>query len=267
MIHIDNSKIKAFPPGWETYICFSLLFDFDPKHYMVLKKGKLSKLNYDVNLDKAGLLSKFDKALKHLNKSDLVNRHLLALLPYESYHITVWGGVSPSNKKMLHGRYLAQFTEFEEIVPHVKDDRFELLLNWHHKSAFKPIIANSELVSEKNWDIELAFDQLNIWQSSALVAVLKPTNAISQAKLTAIISAREDLKNEFAHFGEVDRGRPLVLHVTLGYFANKQQGKQAERLLLKWEKTFRETVSDISITFKTISFHLFSDMATVYKLH
>lgn len=84
----------------------------------------------------------------------------------------------------------------------------------------------------------------------------------SERLLTEIVNHREALYENFPtkikHF-------EYVPHVTLGYFANKESAQLATPLIADWAEIFEEMVSDLTITYHSISLYGFADMTTFFK--
>ena len=57
----------------------------------------------------------------------------------------------------------------------------------------------------------------------------------------------------------------LVQIGDFGYFANKESAQLATPLIADWVEIFEETVSDLTITYHSISLYGFTDMITFFK--
>lgn len=266
MIAITSNKIKEiYPTVWNKYFCFSLLFDPEEEHFSPIAADKISLLKYDTNLEKDSLFRAFETALEQEGIKD--NNIGLCILPITSYHATVWGGISPSNKLKLKKSHLDQFEAFELVLPYIKTPQAEKVWNWYINSDFKSTLLDSELIRDREWGLKLKFCNLEIWGNEALVATLEAADTISHDNLKRLINAKEELESSFKKFGNVDRKRSFRLHITIGYFANRDLGKKAHDKLAVWRKAFQYVSESATITFNTISLYFFYDMASLFKIH
>ena len=142
MTLITNKKIAELKPTWSPYSGFSLLFDHNNRHYQKTSSPSVSLLKYNISEAPDGLIFKLSKALEKLGPNQLLNQFLLCLLPIHSYHTTIWGGISQSNKNQLKSTLQNDFSRFEQAL----HGNLTSYINWAIDSPLVQAIRDSQLM-------------------------------------------------------------------------------------------------------------------------
>lgn len=252
MITITHDKILGFTPLWAPYNGFSLLFDNPDGGFSRLQQnGERMKLD---SVSSHPTLELYQACVDALNKIDpnlLTNTYLFCPLPPSTHHVTVWDGLNVGNLVDVTPSKQQTWGDFIRNLPHT----------FHEDSEFTRWANASPLTQNLDWDITFRLDTLYKW-GSGMGILLKPTDQKSERLLTEIVNHREALYENFPikikHF-------EYVPHVTLGYFANKESAQLATPLIADWAEIFEEMVSDLTITYHSISLYGFTDMITFFK--
>jgi hypothetical protein len=229
---------------------YSLLFD-NPYETYELRSG-LVYVNCTGSANPPFYKLLFE-SLDALGMDRLRVRFSLCLLPTSSAHVTALDGHSPDN---MH-----------KVDPDNRD-RIRNLIDEMPSSMSRAVAAlpefyNSRLATEK-WPIDFVFDELAIWKGLAFVAKLKPADELSRIRLTELEKARTEISRDFPHLG-LSAG-VFSGHASLGYFADPRLGELAKLYLPYWTEVIADRMRGTKLSFRTVSLHGFTDMATFFKL-
>jgi hypothetical protein len=254
MLSITNNKIAGFELRWAPFRGFSFLFD-NPGDSFTLAG---SRLDLAANLADPGLVFYWvlHESVVRLGKDHLVNAYLFCALPPASYHVTIWDGVNDGN--------IGQ-------VPEAHRAEFQNLMAGFPDSVLQPTPPLDSLLSSPlttfTQEIRFRFDRLGNWSNTSVVAELAPVDEASFLALQELITLRAAWNEEFkARFG-ISPSNPhhFAPHVTLGYFANREQAAQMLALQQDWNDMLTQTMRNGLLALRGISLYGFTDMATFFK--
>ena len=252
MITITHDKILGFTPRWAPYNGFSLLFDNPDGGVSLLQENsELMKLDSVSSHPTLKLYQAFVDALNSIDTNLLTNTYLFCPLPPSTYHVTVWDGLNVGNIADVNPSEQETWADFVNKLPQT----------FHENSEFTHWTSASSLTQNLDWNITFRLDTLYKW-GTGMGILLKPADQESTQILEEIKNRREDLYENFP----VKIAHPkYVPHVTLGYFANRESAQLTTPLIADWAKIFKETVRDLTITYRSISLYGFTDMITFFK--
>ncbi len=222
MITITNSKVAGFAPVWASYRGFSLLFD-NPGKNLAATPGGLLKIDCAVASDPNLLLYKaFDKSLRKIGHDVLTKTYLFCPLPPQSYHVTVWDGISDGKVSSVISYHRDEVKRCLQDLPNSLH-RFPMAL------AF---ILKSSLPGGAYGTMGFKFKKLKLWGNQTLVARLEPVSEDPPKDwLADIVEARRSLTNQLDDQLHVPDARSrkkkshgFSPHISLGYFANQGGG-------------------------------------------
>lgn len=250
MITITNKKVAGYRPIWESFNGFSLLFDNPGESFR--DENDLLHVNCNINDPNLELYRNLKKSIDRIGLDLLVNTYLFCPLPTPSYHVTVWDGVNDGkiNESEQHG-----FRKFLSKLPK----------SMTSETAFKDLINSSPLVTEKQF-IKFKFSKLTQWQNSVLVAEIEPAGEDSRKQLRKIKEARVKLNDKFKEqFGIRPSNSSYNPHISLGYFANKENAELTNSRMNDWNNLFKKNIRGVNIKYESISLHGFTDMSNFFK--
>lgn len=250
MITITNSKLSRLKPGWADFRGFTLLFD-NPGASL-LQDGAIEYVNVESDLPLYGALN---SALQKIGHKELANNyHFFALSP-RSYHVTACDGGNVDNCAHVNDSCRDALTHLLKGLPY----------SLCQKNEFAEMINSTELVVNTKWSIQLEFDYLANWSGVSMVAGLKPADSESMNNLAHFTEARQTLCTDLNQLFGINPPESFVPHITLGYFANPDCGKQTETHMGEWQDLFRHEMEGVSICFNSTSLYGFTDMETFFR--
>lgn len=233
---ITHPKIASLEPHWAPFPGFSLLFD-----------------NPDApDLD---LYRRLAAALGELDRDQSLRRHLLCPLPPASYHTTVWDGINAENLAEVTAALQPEWAAFMQGLPETLPSPPPSICT----------VTKAPLMKQPAAPIQFRFDRLCLWGDAVLVARLAPADDTSAACLDELCAARADLSGTARQTLGISAGPDYEPHVSLGYFANRTLGRQAQALLADWSAHFEARLSGSVITYRSIGLYAFTDMANFFK--
>lgn len=255
MIPITQSKIAAIgpPPQWASFKGFSLLFDTPGEHWVAHESGR-RLLQVNTANSPIEFFNRIVTGFNVLGAAELVRDYHFCALPASSYHVTVWDGVNVKNVADLAEPGQAAFRELLAEMPLSLD------------SSLLEIIHQSPLMQWENWEIRFQFGQLQKWRDRVISIELEPADEASQQTFSQLLTLREALTDQFAHRYQFETAtRAYVPHITLGYFANADSGKNANALFDQNRDTFAERMQSAHISFRGIGLYGITDMASFFR--
>jgi hypothetical protein len=232
---IEQAKIASLKPTWASFRGWSLIFA-----PFAADSGE--------NSLPAGLAKIFDPAVQ----AEWLAKYLLCSLPAETYHVTVCDLINDSNVGMLPPDDAEAWLD-ALATPNLTPP--EPLLRMIEDSGLNAMSLNEN-------SVELEFSRLFTAQGRMLGALLKPRN--ETAAYREMIAARTALQNAlFPLTGQI--ARPYSPHITLGYFANRHGGEQAEHVIAPLQRRLEAELSEATFRPAAVGLYSFSDMAT-YRL-
>jgi hypothetical protein len=82
----------------------------------------------------------------------------------------------------------------------------------------------------------------------------------------AITADRQAMYARMSEILGTPAGSDYFPHVTLGYFANREQGALARPFLSEWNARFAQRMAGLTLTFTSMSLYGFTDMISFCKL-
>ena len=254
-ISITNQKVAGFIPLWSEFRGFSLLFD-NPSDSLSLRGDGAAQVDCNVERDaELGLYKALADGLAQLGSSELLNNYLFCPLPVPSYHVTVWDGINDANVAYVVPERRQRCGELLQKLPHSLPEL----------AAFQEI-AESPLLTTKDWGIRLKVKQIENWIGVSICAKLVPADDHSAESFNHLAACRNQLSEVFEQAFGVRPSSQFVPHITLGYFANQSIAYKIDHLLGRWNALHHEIAAELTLTFNTISLYGFTDMATFIKM-
>jgi len=251
-ISITNSKIAGLDPTWAPYRGFSLLFDNPGESFSPDGTGLLRIDNKPG--DHLELYQSLAAFSQQIQSSIPKETYCFCPLPYHSYHVTVWDGISAGKAVNFSD---TQRTNLDSLLADLPD-----LLGTDNPCT--GAAKASRLVTTK-WQIELMVKSIAKWGNVSLVALLEPKDQKSQFTFEAIVRQRVLLNLTYRKTFNLTLRDSYYPHVTLGYFANHDLAEAATPLVDSWQHMVLDATNGISIQFNTISLYGFVDMVTFLK--
>jgi hypothetical protein len=254
MLTITNGKIAGFEPLWAAFRGFSFLFDNPGDSFT--RAG--NRLDLTVNLADPALAFYriLHESVVRLGKDHLLNAYLLCALPPPSFHVTVWDGVNDGNIGQVPE---APRAAFQDLLTGLPDALLQPTRLLDHLLA-APLLTSTQ-------EVCFRFDRLGNWSNTSVVAELAPADEASILALQELITLRAAWNETFqASFG-ISPSNPhqFAAHVTLGYFANRDQAERMRSLQQDWNAALTETMRNRVLPLSGISLYGFTDMATFFK--
>jgi hypothetical protein len=254
MLTITNRKVAGFDPRWAAFRGFSLLFDNPGDSFT--RTG--NRLDLAVNLADPALLfyRRLHDSVVRLDKDRLLNGCLFCCLPPASYHVTAWDGINDGNLGQVPPAHQVGFQSFLTRLPDSLS-RSTPLLDGLVRSPLTGLIQ----------EIRFRFDRLGNWSNTSVVAELAPADEESVAALQQVVRLRATWDDHFqAQFGIAHSSpHPLAPHVSLGYFADRDQATGMQPLQAEWNRMLAATLRDCLLPLSGISLYGFTDMGTFFK--
>jgi hypothetical protein len=254
MITITNPKVAGFVPQWAPFRGFSVLFDNSDAS--LVGAGSLKQLAGDVDNDPAlGFYRALRDAITGLDLRVLRHTYLFCPLPSLSYHVTVWDG---ANDGSLNSGTPSQRQVFEHLIA-------DLPQAFSQPHPLIQLVAESELVRRKDWNIQFCFNRLQLIGHTVLLAELAPADSEAELRMQELVSARRALSVATQASYGISPYERFWPHVSLGYFANHELAQLAMPCVPLWDALFRERLANQRLTFSSASIYGFSDMATFFR--
>jgi hypothetical protein len=182
-----------------------------------------------------------------LLEPELRPHNLMPLSP-SSYHCTCWDGVNQSNIDQIREPERSRYEAFFKGLP---------------ESTAGPLPPNFPprvMRLPGPWSIRFRFKELHIWTgAAALVALLEPADAESEASTELIKQHRRDLDEQFAVLGKPPN-RGWSAHISLGYFQTAADAEAAKQFLEQWTAAARQEVGDHTVRYSSASIYAFTNM-------
>lgn len=253
-MEITNPKI-----GFKHFPGFSLLFDNPGENsfFPLGSGGHFLKVNCPVGNDPSlKLYAGLQAGLEEIDRQEnLRTKYLFFDLPSYSYHVTVWDGLNEENKGKVFSNYQLAIEDFLLGLPH------SLLQSYPFTT-----IPKSSSLCQTSREITFQFDRLSVFGESALVAQLKPSEENSVNAHKEIATERVELYEQFKKELGLGDWTSFQPHVSLGYFGNKQTGKEFKSRQDHWTGRLKKKLVSLTITFQSISLYGFADMETFFKV-
>jgi hypothetical protein len=254
MITITNPKVAGFVPQWAPFRGFSVLFDNSDAS--LVGAGSLKQLAGDVDGDPAlGFYRALRDAITGLDLRVLRHTYLFCPLPSLSYHVTVWDG---ANDGSLNSGTPSQRQVFEHLIA-------DLPQAFSQPHPLIQLVAESELVRRKDWNIQFCFNRLQLVGHTVLLAELAPADSEAELRMQELVSARRALSEATQALYGISPYERFWPHVSLGYFANHELAQLAMPCVPLWDALFRERLANQRLTFSSASIYGFSDMVTFFR--
>lgn len=242
---ITHDKIADLSPRWQWYPGFSLLFDNPGNSLQPFGTHQRLAAHPRIGLYKC--LSDV------LTAPPLSQIGAFCRLPYSSLHVTALGGINAGN--------------VEEACPSVRDRVRDYLSRLPHSfsewPSFVECLGHSRLTSRR-WKLDFQVRDLVIWGESVLVARLQPAPGAHRA-FEQFKRERSALREAYADRFGVAARKPYVPHITLGYFANREGARHAQRLSGEQLKAAAHSVNGESLRLSQVGLYGFTDMATFIR--
>lgn len=247
MLTISNPKIAGFEPRWAAFPGFSLLFDGLSGAYRL--EAGLEELEGD------GLpfYRQARSALEGLGLDRLLNTYLFCALPPGSYHVTAFDVANRGDLTRCAGSDIESLREL--LTGPMSAGRFS-----------HPILAEATAcaLATRRWDLTFRFAQLHIW-GRVLAVQLAPFGPEDADRFADLVNARSDVRRVYLDRFAIGAHLDFTPHVSLGYFANAEGAELAAARLPDWQDAMREAISDLPLSFETVSLHGFRSMAEFFR--
>lgn len=257
MPKITNHKLINLSPTWADFRGFSLLFDNpNPAINLLNIENNLQKIDCSESDTSIQFYQILYKVMDTIGLGNSANSYLFCPLPISSYHVTYLDGINDVNKKALNPLDRIDFNTFLKDLPIslTTDTRFTYF-------------QKSRLSKKLQKPIHFEFDTLSNWGNKVLAAQLKP-RAESMDIYQALIENRRKNFKEFlckSGFSEPPKLKDYTPHISLGYFANKDDGALSLERIEGWTNLCRKAIEDKTISFNSFSLYGFTDMTTFIK--
>ncbi|MDP5170392.1 MAG: hypothetical protein NWR72_09100 [Bacteroidia bacterium] len=205
------------------------------------------------------LFSELSDWLAQLGTAHLMNAYGFCPLPMQSYHVTVWDGLSEKQVPEVNSHFQPQVGQFLSKLP-------ESLSTRH---TFMEDVSTGQLLVKDYWEIRFRFSHLTFWSSKGLAAVLEPVDEHSRHLLEQLRSGRENLSADFSDrlqfHHEADH---YVPHITLGYFLNPElAGRISPQVeIAHWGRQVAERCKDLTLTMTSIGLYAYTDMVSFFRI-
>lgn len=254
MITITNNKVAGFQPTWASFRGFSFLFD-NPGDSLALTE-EVEKIDCKSDSDVRLLFyQRLQEALSRIGGDLLTNAYLFCPLPPSSYHVTVCDGINMDNLAAVLTEHHHEIAAFINGLP-------STLVRIPESMKF---LTDSNLATKSIGKITFKFRKLTIWGNKVMVARLEAANEEAARCLTDLVTARSELCQDMYKFLSVKVSHHYSPHVSLGYFANIEHGELATARLEVWTEVFTKTLAEADISYDSISFYGFTDMASFFR--
>ncbi|CAG7615078.1 hypothetical protein PAESOLCIP111_01777 [Paenibacillus solanacearum] len=254
MFRVTNRKINGFRPVWAHFNGFSLLFDNPGDSYA--PAGGSPELEQMFCREEEADTSFYSSLWETANGLERMARdYLFCFLPLHSYHVTVWDAINDFNVHKLPDPIRQ---EAEALLAGLPNSRCK-------ESRLLPVMC-----ADSGWfgsgSLAFEFDRLENWNNNGVVATLKPADSESAAILNNIKTERVKL-NRFVEerFGFATATETYRPHVSVGYFANKEQGAQSAETVEQLNLMLAKELKDRKIVYSSISLYGMTDMETFIR--
>ena len=122
--------------------------------------------------------------------------------------------------------------------------------------------------SLRSWsgDISFRFGNLEVWGNQVLVARLRPADKTSERHLKDLSERRAALSKSAEDQLGVGFSQNYSPHISLGYFANEEQGQRAHACREHWTERFTARLNESIITYSSVRMYGFTDMISFFKI-
>lgn len=252
-----NKKIAATQPlVWAPFKGTTFLFDNpSPALTLSLEQECFYKVNCIDDVPSISFYQLLHAGLLQFDLEILMANYSFCPLPFSSYHVTFLSELNDGNKANLA-------TSYQQALD--SSSAHSLLEN----EILESIRPNN--FSEKiNSGIAFEFKELSMFNgSSVLVALLKPISQ-DQSKYQQLIQRRKALIDtcleKFMLAPIPQKTLDFEPHITLGYFAHKDQGATAKNQLQQWNSSIQSMLKYQTIRFESFSLYAFNDMTSFLK--
>lgn len=254
MLRITNRKVQGFKPVWAPFNGFSLLFDNPGNSYAPLSDAPgLEKINCRYEETETSFYRTLWDVVN--GEEHLAQECLLCPLPLHSYHVTVWDGINVFNMHKLPDQEREDAEALLKALPYSRLKENSLLLASDDNSG---LFKSERIVFE--------FDKLENWNNNGVVLRIKPADSESAAIYNNIEKERARL-NQHAQerFGIATATAVCKPHVSVGYFANKEQGAQSLEAVEQLNSVLENELKNQTIIFSSISLYGMTDMETFFR--
>ena len=254
MIVVTQPKVDGFWPRWSPFKGFSLLFDSPGQSTSPFEDG-LVKLDCQVHTaPEQDFYGRLVTGLDKIGLDMLINTYLFCPLEPYSYHTTVWDGLNDGNAARVIGEQKRPLRRYFDHFPH----------SFTTDTVFTEGIAQSPLVTD-TWNITFQCDSIVKWGNVGLAAALKTADPASTIRYEQLKQARNELYDLFESRFDLALKSDFAPHVSLGYFANKEQAELASPQMARWQDIMQQELDDATITYHNVSLYGFTDMITFFK--
>jgi len=253
VVTISQPKIAGFTPRWAPFPGFSLLFDSPSSAYR--ENSGLEHLTCSVAADsRLEFYRRARTSLEKLNLDRLLQTYLFCALPPESYHVTAFDVANLADLTRCKGDCLELMREL--LTPPIDGDRFS-----------HPILhtATMSALATRRWEISFRCKTVRIW-GQVMVVELIPFGPGDEAKFSELMNLRLELNRAYLDGFGIGAGPKLTPHLSLGYFANGEGAELAAARLPAWNEAISASLTDLPLTFETISMHGFNTMAEFFRV-
>jgi hypothetical protein len=258
MTKVTNAKLHTagLVATWAHWPGCSLLFDNPGASLLDIGDG-LARMNSRTGVDPAlSFYTTLEQTLATLGLPQMADEFGFCPLPSYSYHVTVWDGINPGNIHTVSANHRPALQDFIAGMPGAL----------HSQPPALDFLASATLATQDFGALNFRFLELVNWGDTALLARVDAADATSAAKLMAITADRQAMYARMSDILGTPAGSDYFPHVTLGYFANREQGALARPFLSEWNARFAQRMAGLTLTFTSMSLYGFTDMISFCKL-
>ncbi|MCO5212867.1 MAG: hypothetical protein M9936_24465 [Caldilinea sp.] len=258
MTTVTNDKLQTagLSATWARWSGFSVLFDNPGASLLPIGDG-LARMNSRTGTEPAlGFYTALEQTLATLDLPQMADEFAFCPLPSYSYHVTVWDGLNPGNIQTVAAPHRPALQACIDGMP-------AALHNLPDALSFLPA---SKLLSTGYGPLDFRFLELVNWSNTAVLARVEAADAASAERLAAITADRQALYVRMAESLGTAVRDGYYPHVTLGYFANREQGELSRPHLAEWNARFAQRMAGLSLTFPSMALYGFSDMISFCKV-
>lgn len=270
MTIVTNAKLHTagLVATWAHWPGCSVLFDNPGASLLDIGDG-LARMNSRTGVDPAlGFYTSLEQTLATLDLPQMAEEFGFCPLPSYSYHVTVWDGINPGNIHTVSANHRPALQDFIAGMPgalHSQPPALDFLAS---AALVTPqgTFPDSALVTQDFGSLNFRFLELVNWSDTAILARVDGADAASAEQLTAITANRQALYARMSEILGTPAGSDYYPHVTLGYFANREQGALSRPFLAEWNARFAQRMAGLTLTFTSMSLYGFTDMISFCKL-
>ena len=258
MTIVTNAKLHTagLEATWAHWPGCSVLFDNPGTSLLDIGDG-LARMNSRTGEDPAiAFYTTLEQMLATLDLPKMAEEFGFCPLPSYSYHVTAWDGINPGNIGTVSANHRLALQEFIAGMPGAL----------HRQPPALDFLASSALLTQDFGSLNFRFLELVNWSDTAILARVDAADAASAERLKAITANRQALYARMSEILGTPAGSGYYPHVTLGYFANREQGALSRPFLAEWNARFAQRMVGLTLTFASMSLYGFTDMITFCKL-